>query len=74
MELLATTLAGFSTRVVVDRTEITGPVDVDLTWGADAGGASLFTAVEEQLGLKLEPARAPVRGLVIDGVEKPTVD
>jgi len=40
----------------------------------DPNGPSLFTAVQEQLGLKLEPGRAPVRMLVIDNVEQPTDD
>ncbi|HUK35207.1 MAG TPA: TIGR03435 family protein [Vicinamibacterales bacterium] len=40
----------------------------------DPNGPSLFTAVEEQLGLKLESTRGPVDVLVIDHVEKPTPD
>jgi len=36
--------------------------------------ASFLTAVEEQLGLKLEPAVGPVDVLVIDGVQHPTLD
>jgi bla regulator protein blaR1 len=71
--------------VVVDHTGIAGDFDVTLEWTPDtpdAGpqartgdpGVSIFTAVQEQLGLKLEPARGPVDVLVIDRIERPTPD
>jgi uncharacterized protein (TIGR03435 family) len=37
----------------------------------EASGSSVYTAVQEQLGLRLDPAKAPVEGLVIDHVERP---
>jgi uncharacterized protein (TIGR03435 family) len=67
-------------RVVVDRTGIAGTFDVNLKWASDTGaasseapaGSSLFTAIQEQLGLKLESAKAPVKVLVIDRLEMPS--
>jgi uncharacterized protein (TIGR03435 family) len=67
-------------RPVLDRTGLDGTFDVDLTYwsefervnGAPApenGAPSIFTAVQEQLGLTLESTRGPVDVLVIDRVE-----
>jgi uncharacterized protein (TIGR03435 family) len=72
-------------RTIIDKTGLTGNFDLDLSWAPDpqpsADGIrpqsdvpSLFTAVQEQLGLKLESQRAPVETLVIDSVERPTED
>jgi uncharacterized protein (TIGR03435 family) len=71
-------------RLVVDKTGLTGKYDFTLKWtpdmdpGADAPGAetgpSLFTALEEELGLRLETTKAPVDVIVIDRVESPIAD
>ena len=77
MTQLADTLESLLQQVVVDRTGLDGTFNVDLTWAADQTtdtGPSLFTAVQEQLGLKLEAAKAPVDVLVIDRLEKPSAD
>jgi uncharacterized protein (TIGR03435 family) len=81
----ARNLSPLAARVVVDKTGLTGAWDLDLTWAPDADGAgtgtpsttdgpSLFTAVQEQLGLKLDPQRGAVAVLVIDSAERPTED
>ena len=67
--------------MVVDRTGLTGRFDWDLQWTREAldasappTGMSLFTAVREQLGLRLDAQRGMVDVLVIERVEKPTPD
>jgi len=70
----------FVGRKVINRTGLTGAFEVNLQWTPDSpGGAptdgnppSIFTAMHEQLGLKLEPGRGPVDVLVIVRAEKPT--
>ncbi len=63
-------------RPIVDRTGLTGRYDFTLQWSnalaqTDSTDPSIFTAMPEQLGLRLEPARAPVEYLVIDRAEMP---
>ena len=68
-------------RVVVDKTGLHKTFDVKLTWSPDPGageksdddeGGSIFTAIQEQLGLRLEAAKAPVEILVVDHIERPS--
>jgi uncharacterized protein (TIGR03435 family) len=75
-------------RIVVDRTGLTGTFDIDLRWTPDSAFTDrsqraapspsidseppLFTAIQEQLGLKLQKTNGPVEVLVIDHVERPT--
>jgi len=76
MDSLAMTLASFVGRVVIDRTAMSGLYDFELNWTAeiDQNGPSIFTALQEQLGLKLESTRGPVDVIVIDRVDHPTED
>ncbi len=85
MEQLARNLSGLAGRAIVDRTGLEGHYDFDLKYVPDAqltapaGGApaelpSLFVALEEQLGLKLEAGRAPVDVVVIDSIARPVED
>jgi uncharacterized protein (TIGR03435 family) len=80
---LADELSKVAGRDVVDKTGISGRYDLKLHWAPDDratndtaspidSGPSLFTALEEQLGLKLEPAKGPVQVLVIDHIELPS--
>jgi uncharacterized protein (TIGR03435 family) len=76
-------------RIVVDKTGLAGQYDVDLRWtpddtsspiggqsgpGPDSTAPSIFTAIQEQLGLKLESRKAPVDVLVVDHVEAPAAN
>ena len=71
---VARALSNTTGRAVVDKTGLDGRYDLELRWNETEEGPSLFTAVQEQLGLKLEPQRGPVDVLVIDSAERPTED
>jgi uncharacterized protein (TIGR03435 family) len=88
MSDLAGGLSGMLERIVVDKTGITGKFHIQLTFAPDdsvrrfpdiaaaptspGDAPNIFTALQEQLALKLESARGPVEALVIDHVERPS--
>jgi len=80
MSALAMWLSHFGAgRMVVDKTGLMGRYDFTMQWAPDESNpapdsnqASIFTAVEEQLGLKLQPAKITVKFLVIDHIERPS--
>jgi uncharacterized protein (TIGR03435 family) len=67
---LAAALAERLGRAVVDKTGLQGLYDLKLKLAADDSGHSIFTAIQEQMGLRLESARGPVEVLVIDSVQR----
>jgi len=82
MASLVSTLSSGLDRVVLDGTGLKGFYDVRLQWTPDGQAERtidpniplLTTALQEQLGLKLESTRGPVEVLVIDHIERPTPD
>jgi len=87
LSIFATGLGGQVGRVVVDRTGLAGNWDLELTFAPerpawlppveevqppDPNTPSIFTALQEQLGLKLQATKGPVDILVIDHVERPS--
>jgi uncharacterized protein (TIGR03435 family) len=78
--------AGIGDRIVVDQTGLAGNYDFELTFGRDNAPQpqadrpesaaptepSVFSAIEEQLGLRLERKKAAVEFIVVDHVEKPS--
>lgn len=77
---LATLLSRFERETVVDMTNLKGNFEFKLEWTPDNGikpddsGPSLFAAVQEQLGLRLESRKGPLDVLVVDHAEKIPVD
>ncbi len=80
MSALTKPLSGIVDRPVVDKTGLTQYFDLTLEWAPDIGAAanpntglpSIYTALTEQLGLKLEAAKEPTEMLVVDRAEKPS--
>jgi uncharacterized protein (TIGR03435 family) len=81
---LCSNLAGILDRSVINKTGLTSFYDMTLNWSderadptdsvAQAAGPSLFTALQEQLGLKLVSAKGPVDVLVVDKASQPKED
>ncbi len=90
MQNIASALNNVVDRTIVDKTGLTGAYEFELSWApdslqattagptaapkADVDGPALFTALQEQLGLKLEAQRGPLEVLVLDHVERPKPD
>ena len=82
IESLTKMLEGRVERNVVDKTGLKGDYDLHLKWHREEDGPtagttddpapSIYTALQEQLGLKLQPSKGPVDTLVVDHIEEPT--
>ncbi len=77
----AQTMQFFLPRPIIDHTNLTGKYDFHLSWTPDTipnpapdAPPGLFTAVQEQLGLKLESTKALAEVLVVDHVERPSTN
>jgi uncharacterized protein (TIGR03435 family) len=79
ISMLLTLLQGRSDRIILDKTGFNGLFDLDFQFAKDSGAIAprdmaipfLFTAIQE-IGLKLEPAKAPLPVVIVDKIEKPT--
>src|SRR5262249_27681074 len=71
MASLATMLSNVGPGPVVDKTALPGEYDFTLSWD-ERDGPSLFSAVDEQLGLRLEAQKVQVSMFVVDSAQKPS--
>ena len=87
LEMFSHVLGRTLARPVVDQTRLTGNFDIDLRYqpepagqpaagdpSVDADLPSIFTAIQEQLGLRLVGGKASVDVLIVDALEHPTPD
>jgi uncharacterized protein (TIGR03435 family) len=86
LTVLTNGLTAITQRRVVESTGLTGDWEFDISFNPpsvppgvelpppDPDAASLFTVLQEQLGLKLEAARLPMQVMVVDRVERPVED
>ena len=80
VEMLVQDLSSVMGRPVIDKTGLSGKYDFVLEWTPDMAatgdsapvGPTIFTALQEQLGLRLESQKGPVENIVIDRAEKPS--
>jgi uncharacterized protein (TIGR03435 family) len=71
MGMIADLISRYSPDPVMDETGLSGTYDFKLSWDETAG-PSLFTAVQEQLGLRLNPRKVPVSFFMFDSAQRPT--
>jgi uncharacterized protein (TIGR03435 family) len=82
MDSFARTLARETALPVLNKTSLSGAYNFKLHWIRDSArradpaieGATLFTALQEQLGLRLRSEKAPIEVLVIDRAERPSAN
>jgi uncharacterized protein (TIGR03435 family) len=82
MAAMAMLLSRFERNIIIDQTGLRGPFEIKLDWAPagtqeavdPAAKPSIFTAVQEQLGLKLESRKGPLDVLVVDHAEKVPAD
>ena len=79
MDSVAKALSSRLDRTVINKTGLAGNFDLTLQWSRDETSdpstdapPTIYTAIEEQLGLKLEPAKGPVQTLIVDHAEMPS--
>lgn len=71
MEDIGRALSNYAGRRVFDRTGLEGNYDFEVTWSQEV---SIFTALQEQFGVKLDPQRAPLDVVIVDSVDHPVED